>query len=57
MNNVSIYILIIKSETDVPGGHFEYTGARLRLTEAKSETTENEAKYAEIWPFFGKMSF
>ena len=23
-----------------PGGHFEHTGARVRLTEAKSETSE-----------------
>ena len=41
----------------MPGGHFGYAGAWLRLTEAKSETSENEAKYAEIWLFLEKCRF
>ena len=39
----------------MPGGHFEYAGAHLRLTEAKSESTENEAKIGVIWLIFREM--
>ena len=35
-----IHNLFYVSVEEPPGGHFEYTGARACLTEAKSETSE-----------------
>ena len=39
----------------MPGSHFEYAGAHLRLTEAKSETTEKKAKMGELGAVLRKM--
>ena len=54
MKNVPILIdiVIIKSDVVTLGGHFEYTSARLRLTEAKSGNSVIEAKNEEFWPIF-----
>ena len=37
---------------DALSSHCEYTCARLRLVEAKSETSEKQAKSEEIWAIF-----
>ena len=49
---IYIQILFYVSVEGPPGGHFDGTGARAHLTEAKSETSEKQAKNVEFWPIF-----
>ena len=49
---IYIQIMFYVSVRGPLGGHFELTGALVRFAEAKSETSEKQAKIEEIWAIF-----
>ena len=52
MNYIKKCNFILELDEDATNSHFHHIGAQLRLTKAKSETRENEAKKAEFWLIF-----
>ena len=45
----SIWNLILYSDTDALGGHFGYTGAHFRFTEAKSKNLQHLPNYRQYF--------